>query len=49
MSDSTDKPTRTFLELKDLHVEYQLDEGLVQAVRGASYKVYPDETLALVG
>ncbi len=37
------------LEMDDVHVEYELDEGTVRAVRGASYYVYPGETLALVG
>jgi len=50
MSEHTDDKERdVVLELRDVHVEYALDEGLVQAVRGASYKVYRDETLALVG
>ncbi|NLF29571.1 MAG: ABC transporter ATP-binding protein [Planctomycetes bacterium] len=50
MSEHTDDRERdVVLELRDLHVEYPLDEGLVRAVRGASYKVYRDETLALVG
>ena len=37
------------LELRDVHVEYNTDDGIVHAVRGASYGVYPDQTLALVG
>ena len=37
------------LELKNVHVEYELDEGIVYAVRGASYKVFENETLAIVG
>jgi len=37
------------LELKNVHVEYELDEGTVHAVRGASYQVFPNETLAIVG
>jgi oligopeptide/dipeptide ABC transporter ATP-binding protein len=37
------------LELKDVHVDYALDEGTVHAVRGANYALYADETLALVG
>ena len=37
------------LELRDVHVEYELDEGTVHAVRGASYQVFADETLAIVG
>ncbi len=37
------------LELRDVHVEYNTDDGIVHAVRGASYEVFADETLALVG
>jgi len=37
------------LELRDVHVTYHLDEGTVYAVRGASYKVFEGETLAIVG
>ena len=37
------------LELRDVHVEYNTDDGIVHAVRGASYGVFADETLALVG
>ena len=37
------------LELKDVHVEYELDEGTVHAVRGASYQIFENETLAIVG
>ncbi len=37
------------LELKDVHVDYELDEGVVHAVRGATYRVFKNETLAIVG
>lgn len=37
------------LELKDVHVDYVLDEGIVRAVRGATYRVFKNETLAIVG
>ena len=37
------------LELKDVHVDYILDEGVVHAVRGATYRVFKNETLAIVG
>jgi len=37
------------LELNNVHVEYELDEGIVHAVRGASYKVFENQTLAIVG
>ena len=38
--------TQPIIQFKDVQVEYKLDEGTVYAVRGASYKVYPDETVA---
>src|SRR5262245_27432670 len=37
------------LEVKDLHVSFPTDDGLVQAVRGMSFKVEPGETLGIVG
>ena len=37
------------LEFDDVAVEYQLDEGIVHAVSGVSYKVFADEMLAVVG
>jgi len=37
------------LEFDDVAVEYQLDEGIVRAVSGVSYKVFADEMLAVVG
>ena len=37
------------LEMNDVRVDYDTDDGLVRAVRGATYKVYLDETLAIVG
>lgn len=44
-----DTQNEPVLELRDVAVEYATDDGVVYAVRGASYKLYMDETLALVG
>jgi len=37
------------LELKDLVVHYETQEGVAEAVNGISFQVYPAETLGLVG
>lgn len=37
------------LQLKDVAVQYDTDDGVVHAVRGATYDVFLDETLAIVG
>lgn len=37
------------LEFKDVHVHYHTDDGVVEAVRGVTYRVHPDEILAIVG
>lgn len=37
------------LKLDDVHVDYHTDDGVVHAVRGVTYDVYADETLAIVG
>ena len=43
------KHAEPIIQFKDVQVEYELDEGTVYAVRGASYEVYADETVAVVG
>ncbi|HEV7741551.1 MAG TPA: ABC transporter ATP-binding protein, partial [Pseudolysinimonas sp.] len=37
------------LEIKDLEVGFQTADGLVPAVRGISFDLYPGETVAIVG
>jgi peptide/nickel transport system ATP-binding protein len=37
------------LEVKDLHVSFRTDDGIVQAVRGVNFRVEPGQTLGIVG
>ena len=37
------------LEVKDLHVSFRTDDGIVHAVRGVSFQVEPGQTLGIVG
>src|SRR5690348_10468578 len=37
------------LSIRDLAVEFRTDDGLVHAVDGITYDVYPGETLGIVG
>jgi peptide/nickel transport system ATP-binding protein len=37
------------LEVKDLHVSFRTDDGIVQAVRGVNFQVEPGQTLGIVG
>lgn len=37
------------LKVEDLHVEIKTHHGLIQAVRGVSFRLAPKETLAIVG
>src|SRR5687767_13120108 len=37
------------LTIEDLRVEFSTEDGIVKAVDGVSYEVYPGETLGVVG
>src|SRR5918995_2892739 len=37
------------LSIRDLTVEFETDDGIVHAVTGVTYDVFPGETLGIVG
>ncbi len=41
--------TEKVLEVKDLHIAFKTDHGIVHAVRGVSFDLHKGETLCLVG
>jgi peptide/nickel transport system ATP-binding protein len=42
-------PNRPLLEIENLDVRFQTAQGVVRAVEGLSYRVYPGEVVAIVG
>ena len=42
-------PETPLLQVKNLHVRFFYDEGTVHAVNGASFEIYPQSTLGVVG
>ncbi len=49
MTATNRRGTEPVLSIKDLEVEFRTDDGIVHAVDGVSYEVFPGETLGVVG
>ena len=45
----TEMPEGAILSVRDLHVSFPVDEGVVKAVDGVSFDVYENEVLGIVG
>ncbi|HEX4724562.1 MAG TPA: hypothetical protein VH333_18730, partial [Pseudonocardiaceae bacterium] len=47
--DSAPKPSDSFLELRDLRVQFPTDDGLVKSADGLSFTLERGRTLGIVG
>ena len=45
----TDKTRQPLVSVKDLHVEFDVRDGIVHAVDGASFNIYRGQTLGIIG
>jgi peptide/nickel transport system ATP-binding protein len=45
----TERTREPLVEVKDLHVEFDVRDGIVHAVDGASFKIYRGQTLGIIG
>ncbi len=45
----TEETREPLLEVKDLHVEFDVRDGIVHAVDGASFTIYRGQTLGIIG
>ena len=49
VTDTSAPATSAMLDVRDLHIHFPTDDGLVKAVDGISFEINRGETLGLVG